>query len=156
MRKSCFTGFFLTILPLVLYFSVPDRQYVGFRQRKFLSAPAFHYGAGHPHISTSNVLRCLPRNLTIGFFRVLGRSLVCCLSATTCTRRYQSSEPSVIFPRRRLLPRMPQVPRLLHIYSPPAACHRLHHHWVSLLTSLHLFPLFVLLPGRFCPPLCLP
>ena len=43
-------------------------------------------------------------------------------------------QPFVIFPRRRLLPRMPQVPRLLHIYSPPAACQS-HHHWVSLFTS---------------------
>ena len=48
----------------------------------------------------------------------------------------QSSEPSGIFPRHRLLPRMPQVPLLLHIYSPLAAHLRLHHHWVSLFAFL--------------------
>ena len=63
----------------------------------------------------------------------------------------QSSKPSVIFPCCRLLLRLPQVLHLLRIYSPPAARHRLHHHWVSLFTFLLLFPPFVLLPGCLCP-----
>ena len=29
---GCFTGFFLTVFPLALYFCLPIRQYVGFRQ----------------------------------------------------------------------------------------------------------------------------